>query len=190
MQTQAATRDPVAPPSRRTVRRLVVSAVALGLLAGLLLLWQWRSPEVFDEGFGLLYEDKDWPVGEPIYLGITQEPHGARGSIEIHGAEPDIVQDNAGVRIDYLLCVVEPSSGVGSIGSVTSTDIDEQCSSLTPVEGQDMELNADPRQQVVVSVTATQPGTVEIGGTELSYSYGWRRGSQFLGEGLVLTAVS
>lgn len=189
MQTDVLTSDTVAAPSRSRARRLLVAAVALVTLASLLvLLWQWRSPGVFEPG-AITYKDKNWPVGEPIYVGITHEPRDVRGSIEIHGAAPDIVRDSAGVRVDYLLCTINPSGNAGSVGAVTASEITQECSSLTSAQGRAMDLNADPRQQVVMSVTPTKPGTVEIEGTELSFSFGWRRGSQFMNDELILTAV-
>jgi hypothetical protein len=189
MQPDVLTSDRVAAPSRPKARRLLVAAVALAILAGLLaLFWQWRSPGVFEPG-AITYQDRNWPVGEPIFVGVTHEPRDVRGSIEIHGAEPEVVRDSAGVRVDYLLCTINPSGNAGSVGAVIESDIDQECSSLTSIQGRAMELNADPRQQVVMSVTPTKPGTVEIEGTELSFSFGWRRGSQFMNDRLILTAV-
>lgn len=148
---------------------------------------EWRSPDAFDEG-STGHSRTTLPVGEPIYLGITHERHSAEGSIRIRDVQPDLGENDAEATVEYFLCTVDPSSGVGSIGSVDARLIGDECSELVAAEGQEMELNARPRQQLVLAVTPTKPGTVTVEGTELSYSYGWRRGTQRLGDSLELVA--
>ncbi|WP_193612323.1 hypothetical protein [Nocardioides lijunqiniae] len=188
LQTDAA---PVTPmPQRRGATRAVVAGVALVLTCGLVAgLWHWRTgADVFVAGGGSAVDD-DWPVGEAIYLGVAEEETDLRGDIEIREIEADILKDEAAVRVEYLLCTVDPSSGVGGVGSVRKSDIEEQCSELVPAQGQRMTLNATPRQQLVMAVTPTRPGAITIKGTTVSYDYGWRVGSEFLTVELVMEAV-
>lgn len=171
------------------VKRLVQAGLAVATLAGLLVsLWQWRSPDAFPSGASG-YGAVAWPVGEPIYIGLTHEGRDLEGTIDIRDLQPDVAADSAESRVEYFICTVDPRSGVGSVGSVGATGIKEECSALVQAIGQVMTLNARPREQVVMAVTATRPGTVRVRGTELSYSYGWRDGTQYLGDSIKFTAV-
>ncbi len=162
---------------------VVVVVAALG--------WWWRShPDLFPEAASSVSMSvPDWPVGQPIYVGMTNEPTSTDGVITLRAAEPAVVEDGAETQIDFLLCVIDPSSGVGGIGSVGADGIANECSTLTPVEGRILELNADPGQQVVMAVTPTTAGVVAIAGMKLSYSHGRQHGSQVVGEYLRLHAV-
>jgi hypothetical protein len=165
---------------------VAVAAIVLAVV-GFELWQQWRSPAAFGESHEV-YQD-DGSVGEPLYVGISHDRRAADGSVTIHGAEADVARDEAAARVEYFVCTVDPTSGVGSIGAVDATMIARECTTLDPVTGGVLDLNADPRQQVVMGVTATRPGTTVVRGTALSYTHGWQRGTQYLDVGLRLTAA-
>jgi hypothetical protein len=55
------------------------------------------------------------------------------------------------------------------------------CRSLTPAQGADLHLGPGLPDQIVVTITPTHPGLVSVRGVHLTYSYGWKRGSQDTG---------
>lgn len=94
--------------------------------------------------------------------------------------------NSSGAMIDFFVCTVDQSAGIGSIGSVLGDEIQNECLTLVPAEGARLELHATPRQQVVMAVTNAHPGRVRIVGMDLSYTHGWQRGTQRTGGTLVL----
>ena len=175
---------------RVPARRLLAGAGVLSLLlAGSALAWEWRHPDLFAEPPPSKSASSDrWPVDEPLFVGMTYEHRDAGGTITIDRAEANVVTNTAAARIEFFLCVVaDGSAGLGSIGGWTG--VREVCGELTPVEDSMMRLNAKPRELVVMGVTATQPGLIEVAGAELSYAYGWQRGSQDIGEYVSLKTV-
>ena len=68
------------------------------------------------------------------------------------------------------------------MGAAFGRDVDEMCAELIPVEdGTVLDVGAHDPEQLVVSVTMTEPGRLEIDGVDLTYSHGWQRGTQTVG---------
>jgi hypothetical protein len=159
-----------------------VWTLALALVAGLAVLgWTWRHPTAFPEAGGWGVGSHQRPVGAPFYVGMTSENHDARGTVTIHSARAHVVRDSAAAEIEFFVCTVDPSSGVGSIGAVPQSEIHHECSALVPAEGAKMRLNATPRQQVVMAVSLSHAGRVKVEGLDLDYSHGWQHGTQRTG---------
>ncbi len=162
--------------------RWVTWAAAVLLLAGLVTLgWFWRHPTAFPEsgGFGIGHDDL--PLNTPMYFGMSYQAPGASGEITIHSARANVVRDSAESRIELFVCTIEASADVGGIGAVYEAEAKRSCSSLVPAEGATLELNADLLQQLVIAVSLTEPGQVEVQGIDLNYSHGWQRGTQRMG---------
>ena len=160
----------------------MVAGVVLLVVAGLAVVgWVWRHPTAFREAGGWGLSHRSWPVDTPLYIGMTYETPDAEGRVTIHAARAKEVRDSANSVIDFFVCTVDATSGVGAIGAVPESDIHDECSSLVPAEGASMELNAKPRQQVVMAVSLARPGRIQVRGVELTYSHGWRRGTQLVG---------
>jgi hypothetical protein len=188
LQTDAA---PVTPmPRRRGATRAVVIGIAVVLTCGLVAgLWHWRSsPDVFLSG-GSGIGDDSFAVGQTVYMGLSPEREGLHGEIQIRSIEPDIRRDDAAARVEYFICTVDPHSGLGGIGFVGESDVQQVCDSFVPADDQTMTLNASAPQQLVMAATGTRPGVTHVGGTAISYGYGWQTGTQFLADELRLTAV-
>jgi hypothetical protein len=183
---------PVAPasdvgsgPARKSgSRALRVTAVAAGivLLAGAATAgWSWRHPAAFPEAGGWGVGHRDLPLDLPLYVGVSEAGREASGVVSIHSARANVVSDSAGARIRFFVCTLEENAEVGSIGAYRGSEIYDDCSSLVPAEGATMELNADPKQQLVMAVALTNTGRVHVEGVDLDYSHGWQRGTQRIG---------
>ena len=179
-------------PARKVPRRtLWVTSVAAGtvLVAGLAAAgWSWRHPAAFTEAGGWGVGHKDLPLGVPLYLGMSNEDRGTSGVVSIHAARPHVVSDSASARIEFFVCTIDESAGVGAIGTSLGSDIHDYCSALVPAEGATLELNADPPQQLVMAVSLTNAGRVQVQGIDLDYSDGWQRGTQRIGGDVRRTA--
>lgn len=152
------------------------------LLAGLAAAgWWWRHPAAFTEAGGWGVGNKDFPLGVPLYVGMSYEERGASGAATIHAVRTHVVSDSAGARIEFFVCTIDKSAGVGAIGTYRGSTIHHDCSSLLPAEGATLRLNADPRQQLVMAVSLTHAGRVQIQGVDLDYNYGWQHGTQRIG---------
>jgi hypothetical protein len=164
--------------------------LAVALVAGLVRLgWVWRHPSAFDEpgGFGMSGRQ---PVDEPLYAGLVFEKDGATGEVELDSVHAHVTRNSAAAKIEFYLCFIDPAADVGAIGSVEQQDLDDDCEMLIPAEGATMQLNAAPRQQLVVGVTLTSPGSVRLGSVDVTYSYGRQHGTQRTGGELVLATKS
>lgn len=172
----------------RTPRWIVLWLLVPFVVAALLVLGdRWRHPTVYPGTGGWGMSSRNFPVGVPLYVGMTYEGRDQHGTLTIRGTRAHVVANSSDATIDFFVCTVNRSV-VGAIGSVDEAGIHEQCLTLVPAEGARLELNADPRQQVVMAVTNAHAGRVRIVGMDLSYSHGWQRGTQRTGGVIVLAS--
>ncbi|MDP3967067.1 MAG: hypothetical protein Q8Q02_02205 [Nocardioides sp.] len=163
-------------------RRALAWLLGLALVAGLALLgWTWRHPTAFPEagGWGSTH-DRARP-GVPLYVGMTYPEDDAHGSMTVEKVRANVVSDSADATIDFYVCTVDGSEGIGAIGSAMGDDIDDYCLSLVPAEGVEVDLDAVPMEQVVMEVAIGRPGVVRIEGMDLTYRLGWQTGTQRTG---------
>jgi hypothetical protein len=186
--------DPVGKPrsqastpasSRGTVLAAAGAAALVVALAALS--WTWRHPHAFDDADGSIGQTaRSWPVGKSIYVGVTYGDHD--GTITLEDAEPVVERNSARAEIDHFVCIpVHP--GGGSIGSVDKAGAREHCATLEPVDGRAITLESSEHRQVLMRITPTTGGVVEIPSSTLTYRDGWRVGSQRVGDGIRLRAV-
>ncbi|HEU4566417.1 MAG TPA: hypothetical protein VFR99_00180 [Marmoricola sp.] len=171
--------------AKRRRALLFVVAVAVVAVAGMVL-WNWRQISVYPKTGGWGAGSHTWSVGRPIYFGMSYEPHDAHGTITIRSARANVVHDSANARIVFQVCTIDPGEEIGAIGSSDERGIRKYCSSLVPAAGATLKLNARPFQQVVMAVTLTRPGEVEIDGMNIDYERGWQRGSDLTGGTIVV----
>lgn len=185
------TLDALAPPEGTTTsggrwnptpRRLLILGLALVILASLVTVgWVSRHPGAFREGGGWGVGHERWPASTAMYVGFSYEHKHARGAVTIHSVEANVVADSSNATVDFFVCTIDPAADVGAIGSANERSIRQQCSALVPAEGATMQLNAEPRQQLVIAVSPSHAGQVEIHGADVTHSHGWRRGTEFIG---------
>ena len=117
------------------------------------------------------------PVHEDLYQGMT-EP----ATVHLEAVEAHVTEDTANADITFAVCTMgypRPFSGV-------LPPLDELCTRVVPVKGVDLTIGNDSVQQLVMTVTAAQAGTVVVRGVEVTYSDGWRHGTQRTGQGFIL----
>jgi hypothetical protein len=169
------------PPSRRS-KALVALAVGVAVVPVGWLLWTWRHPEVFrviDAGFVMSAQNPK--ATRPMYYGMTSESPASTGEVVISHIEALDVADDHAARIRFYVCTIDPTSGAGSIGSVSGPALRDEYATVVPARGASLEINADPRQQVAMSVELRQPRALTIRGMSLTYKHGWQTGTQTTG---------
>lgn len=189
VETEAATQ----PRTRRRTRRpWLLTGLALSLVvvvgAGV---WTWRHPDVsFEYGYGMTMT-RD--VGFTVWTTLADSDRPGDSPITFTGLEPRFRQDGAAVRVEYVICDLDPvaleENGVTGFGYGGPTRwVKRYCAGTRPAEGADLVLGADQRQELLVGITATRPGRTVITGHDVTYRVGWRRGSDRIAVSTRLTA--
>lgn len=105
-------------------------------------------------------------TGQPVFVGLTTDD-GTHRSPTIRGIELGEVPD--GATVEVLVC---------RGGSVTITsDAASFCEQLVRAEGTDLDL---PEDQLLVSVSSDEPGTLSLDGLGVSFREGVQWGSHGL----------
>lgn len=167
-----------------TRKRVLLGVAALAAAAGLVVLaWTWRHPTAFREAGGWgVRTSGPLPVGDVLYVGMTSPADGATGQVTLHGGHANVDRGADIADAELLLCTIAPDAEVGSVGAYRGDLIHDDCSDLVPIDGRSLDLTGPgPRQQVVLALALSGPGTVHISGITLDYAYGWQRGSQRTG---------
>lgn len=155
-------------PSRRGAVVVVVGVLVLVLV----LAWQWRSPRAFhDHGNGIGGYNQ---VGTTALLDMGKPRSDlAPSELTIHAVEPQVVSGNA--TVDVLVC--RYGSRSTGLGAGQGRDLDRFCADREPAEGARMTRD----DQLLLRVRSDEPGRVVVRGVEVTYSHGWRRGTQLTG---------
>jgi hypothetical protein len=160
-----------------STRRKVVTAavvIALGVLG--YLAWHWRThPDTF-RGYGNAMTSTLSP-GQRLHVGMTWEsldiePRAAT----LHEATPRIVRNTADAEVSFSLCRSEKDP----IGAVRG-NLERWCTEVLPIDDAEMTLNAAPRDIVLMTIRPTKPGVVRVRGADLTYTDGWKRGTEHVG---------
>jgi hypothetical protein len=174
------------PVARR--RTVLAAATTLTLVIALsVLAWVWRHPHAFADADGSIGQvARAWPVGKSIYVGVTYgDP---KDTITLEDAEPVVERNSARAEIKHFICIpVRP--GGGSIGSVDEAGAEEHCAMLEPVDGTPITWESSENPQVLMRITPTTEGVIEVPSSELTYRDGWRVGSQRVGDGIRIRAL-
>jgi hypothetical protein len=167
----------------KALAALVVGVVAVAVtVATVWLLWTWRHPEVFraiDAGYAMSAQNPK--ATRPMYYGMSSELSDSTGKIVISDVKALVGAGGDGARIRFYVCTIDPEGDAGSIGSVSRPALRDECATVVPARRATMELNAHPRQQVVMSVQMSQPRGITIRGIRLTYKHGWQTGTQTIG---------
>lgn len=174
---------------RNVYRRALLAAVVAVVLAGFVLLgWTWRHPQAFVDPGGWATGIGKKQVGDTIYVGMSYPRSRDGGHVTLRSGRVNFGAGAENAEVDLLICALDAEARVGAIGSYVGDSIHDDCSTLVPIEGQRLDLQYSPmRQQVVLAVTLTHPGSVKISDVTLGYSHRWRRGLQRTGGGVVVS---
>jgi len=170
---------------KRLVVALLAPAVGCALLGATG--WVWRHPDAFETVPAVVSMSSDSWDGHTLFVGMTHERLATpRETLTLHSVKANIEKNTARATVEFYICEIDPESRFGSVGAVDEAEVKKGCSALSPVRESHYEIGAQPRQQLVMAVTATQQGEVVIAGAALTYSRGWQRGTQDIGEHVVL----
>lgn len=180
-------------PDIRINHRLVLTVVVLAALLGgaARVGWIWAHPQAFMDAGGWGMGADNRKVGATIYAGISYPRDRDGGHVVLRGGQANIVSGAQNADVELLVCTLDPEAEFGAIGSYSGKGIYKACLSLEPLEGERLDLHYAPmRQQIVMKVTLTQRGTVNISDVTLDYNFGWQRGSQRTGGNIVMSTGS
>jgi len=166
-------------PSGRTsiiivlVCLLLVGAVAVGVH------W-WRTPDVFNPVDQAVGEGRSQLVAQSTTFGMSYVKAGVDDSksLSVISARPNVLVNTANAKITVGVCTpdLDRAGAIGIVGA-----IHRECTRLVPADGATMRLT-QPTDQLVLTIAPTQPGIVLVKGLHVTYSHGWQRGSQDLGQ--------
>jgi hypothetical protein len=177
-------------PRRRMLVVVLGPLLAAGLFASVDVAWHWSHPTLFEtvrSSEPIFGNDLPAPVSEPLAVGVTylnrQFRHAGMGTAHVISVRPDVVVNTAGATFKAKVCTLNPKAHTGSIPLGDPQGVKDQCLTLKPAAGADLRLRwtDGPPDQVLVIVTAQHPGVVSVRGVHLTYSYGWKRGTQHAG---------
>jgi hypothetical protein len=117
------------------------------------------------------------PVGRPVYLGVFQADAGFDRTLDVSGIKV-FAESTVPVTITPHLC------RGGSLGVTSEPEL--FCSELVDTEGATMTAG----DEVVLEVTADQPGTVSIERVRVAYRDRLQWATQFAGSPAVVTILS
>ncbi|CAN5144047.1 hypothetical protein BH09ACT12_BH09ACT12_08180 [soil metagenome] len=160
--------------------------VVVALLTGVsVVAWTWRHPTAFGDAPSEVSTSADtWHVDEAIFVGMTYPVAEGSVPVTLHEAEANVVTNTADATITFGICTLTPDKG--TIGSVRAKGFSTLCTSWLPVADHRLASSTDQPEQLLMKVTPHQPGSVEIAGAAVTYSDGWQRGAQDIGEYLSL----
>jgi hypothetical protein len=153
--------------------------------------WKWRHPDVsFEYGYGA---SMTRTVGATAWTTLADSDEPGGSPITFTELEPILKQDGAEVTVEYLICELDPAalaedrvSGFGY--GLPTRYVERYCMSTAPAEGADLILRTGVRQELLVGITATQPGRTVISGHHVDYRVGWQRGRSDIDVTTQLTA--
>ena len=84
--------------------------------------------------------------------------------------------------MEYLVCALDEEAlvkaGVGGFGhGLRDQAVRRSCGTTSPALGARLVAEPGVRRELLVGITATQPGRTIISGHRATYDAGWRRGS-------------
>jgi hypothetical protein len=158
---------------------LTLGAVSALVLAAPVVGWAWRHPDVsFEYGYGMSMTRE---VGSTVWTTLADSDEPGGSPITFTHLEPVFGQDGADVRVEYVICELDPvaleEDRVGAFGyGLPTRYVERYCLRNSPAVGADLVLRTDVRHELLVGITSTQPGRTVITGHRVDYRVGWQRG--------------
>ena len=181
-----------ASPVRRRRLFWVLAACAVAVLgaAAPTTVWfvHWRAslrPLIEYPGYGV---GTPLRAGHTLYFGdnvvaarILNHPHeSGELSLNISAARPVVVENTAGASVSVVRCVLA-SNGDGPEGQ-GPLETRQQCSSLSPFQSGPVTVGfSRGDDDILIAVTPAHSGVVRVHGMRVSFSSGWRHGTQHVG---------
>lgn len=178
-----------AGPRRALVLTLAVISTAL-ILGGLTWAWQWRThPETFPGDGNEMRTTLEGPR-RSLYFGVTYPYPGEGEAISIESVSPRTVLNTAEATFGFYVCTLDlDGTGYSALGATGPREFARVCPTPVPViDGTELDVGAEPPQQLVMGVTVHRPGVVRTRGVDLTYSRGWQHGTQAIGGHVRITS--
>jgi hypothetical protein len=183
--------------ARLFAMRLVVGSVsqfarveAIALLAAVVVLagaYWWSHPNVLDHGSGL---SGDLEVGQAQYFSVADHLSGYDETIRVLRVKPHIVRDETAAYYEFLTCVLKDADR--GLGAGDARDVSAFCASTKPTTGAAFGLQDGTRSQILMEVTPTKPGRLELEGVDVRYrrsgGHLFQTGTQLSGTTMKFTA--
>lgn len=129
---------------------------------------------------------RTWHVDSTTTFGMTYVENGTTGTVSVIGVQPNVLVNTAKATITVVDCTPNLAEG-GAIGIVDGR-LHHWCTRVAPANGATMNVSGDSPDQLVMTVTPHQAGTVLIRGVHVTYSHGWQRGPEDIGMSIRLRA--
>jgi hypothetical protein len=170
---------PAAPAPQWRRWGLLAAAFSLVVAAGVLA-WERSHPDVaFDYGYGIGMKRA---VGSTVWTTLADSESLGSSAITFTELDPVFERDGAAVNVEYLVCALDEEAlaedGVGSFGyGLRDQAVRRSCTATSPARGAQLVAEPGVRRELLVGITATQPGRTVISAHRAAYDAGWRRGS-------------
>lgn len=182
---------PTPPPHRRAARTLVILTAAGLAVAATAWAWHWHThPTALERGGAGWVTTLD-KTPSSLYTGLTFPRRDPGATIEIETVTPRIIENSTGATFDYYLCSLDTESvGFDALGTVDRRGFEKFCPDAVPVEPltNTLHTGTDPAQQLVVAITTGQRGVIRLDGFDVTYTHGWQRGTQTVGDSIKIRA--
>jgi len=161
------------PLARRSLNQFA-RVEAIALLAGVVVLaaaYWWSHPKVLDHGSGL---SGGLEVGQPQFFSVADHLDGYDETIRVLRVKPKVVRDETAARYEFLTCVLKNADE--GLGAGDARDVSAFCATKKPTAGAAFGSSDGRRSQILMKVTPTKPGRLELEGTDVTF----RRSGQHL----------
>lgn len=125
-----------------------------------------------------------------MYVGMSYDRHGEHGTVTIHEVSADLAENSSAAQIRFFVCRVGGTRTIGAIGIVDQAEMNSSCLSLEPAREAEVRLGRAPMDQIVMAVTPTRPGRVTVRSLRVTYSQGWKTGTQKIGGHITFRTAS
>lgn len=171
----------------RAWRTAFVVSLAVVVLAGLVSVgWLWRHPGIFPAqgGYGI---DMERASGTTLIgLGPIDLDGVSPRTITLHAVEASVVDDSGDAAVRFLKCHPR-STEQSSLGTGNLRQAAELCDLTEVTDGTRLVLADEGQDFLLLQVRLARAGTLEVEGYEVTYSSGWRTGTQLTGPDIKVT---
>ena len=177
------------PLTRRSLYQFA-GVEAIAIFAAVVVLaaaYWWSHPKVLHHGSEL---GGDIEIGQAQFISVAEHLSGYDESIRILRVKPHVVRDETAARYEFLTCVLKDADS--GLGAGDARDVSTFCASTKPTPGAVFGLGDGKRSQILMKVTATKPGRLELEGADITYRRSGRHlfqtGTQLSGNRMKFTA--
>ncbi|WP_248581029.1 hypothetical protein [Nocardioides sp. InS609-2] len=163
-----------------TARMGAAAAFAVLLAGSAMTGWHWRTHPTAFPSAGNGWGSESFPVGKTHYVAMVGHLEDAE-RVRIDRVTPVFMKNTARAEVRFLVCTIDPASGVGGVGLVGRRSFNKTCPEPVPAEGAWFEPDDSAHQDIVMAITPRTDGAVNMSAIEITYTQGWQHGTQVTG---------